>query len=221
MKKGNAFAAFAALMLMSAVFSRAELKFGFGWGSEMGSAPGSPTANPGNTPLLSGMPQLYIESVFRRSLTQGSLGVDLFLTWATHAGTDYLDAYQPFYQYYTGDYWNLGDPGLSTMTPELIITSDLTYHLPAFGPNNLVDLQVFGGGGLWMNLGDSSNVPLPISPGFFAQAGAAVQLNFRPFFIQGRGALRLMFSESALAAGGTTPVPLGNSSLMVLAGFIF
>ena len=230
MKKWSRVLVFAVLVLISAVFLRAEFKFGFGRGSEMGSIQGAPpgsgnsgatTTSPGNTPLLSLMPQVYIESVFRRRLAQGSFGADLIISWATVASSEYVKAYQPFYQVYSHNYGTMGDPGVSSLTPELFITADLTYHFPVFGPKNLIDLEVFAGGGFWTMLGDKSNILLPISPGYFAQAGSAIQVNFGHFFLQGRGSYRFFFYDVAAVGGGVTPAPLGNYNIMALVGLFF
>ncbi len=196
-----------------------EFRFGAGIGYETGSVAGNPpassdwgatTTDPGNTPLLDTMPQIYAEFINRDS----GFGADVLFSWAMTESPNYVKAYQPFYETYSGN--TQGDPGVSADNPEYFFTADLTYHLPRIGP---LDLEVFAGDTIWTGSGNS-NADLPISAGSDFQAGAAVTLKFLDnFFVQARGSWRFYSSESAAVGGGGTPVPLGTYDIAILGGY--
>jgi hypothetical protein len=214
----------ALLLLVSAAIA-AETNIGVGIGFESGSVTGSPpssddwgatTTNPGNTPLLSSMPTFFFESIFRRRPTAPAFGLDFAVSWAMSQDAAYVAAYQPFLETYSGNPYATGTPGISSSNPELFVSADLSYHLSQMGP---LDLGILIGGVGWQDIGDTSQVDLPISAGAAIQAGAELTLHFSGIFVQARGLYRFYWWEAAAVGGGGTPAPLGTTCIAILAGF--
>jgi hypothetical protein len=215
-----------ALVVVASASLGAETNFGFGIGYETGSVAGVPntsamgatTTNPGNTPLLQYMPEIFLESVFRHNPAEGALGIDIVLSWSMTEEPAYVAAYQPF-EYVYSDYTNpAGDPGITSNNPELFLGADLSYHFPRLGP---LDIGILVGGLGWTDIGDTSQVDLPISAGIAAQAGGELTLHFGGIFIQGKALYRFYYWEAAAVGGGGTPAPLGTYCFIALAGFSF
>ena len=210
---------FAALFLLVSVSLAAEIDFGAGVDYETGIASGlagASMANPGNAPLQQYMPVIFLEQVFRNRRTQGAFGYDLNVSWAASEDPAYVDAYRPFALAYSGGANPNGDPGISGINPELFLGADLAYHFPAAGP---LDVALSAGAVGWQDIGDTSQIELPISAGVALQTAVALTLRLGGFFIQGKGLWRPYFWEAAAAGGAGTPSPLGTYGVMLLGGF--
>lgn len=173
-----------------------ELRLGLGLGYETGS--NIATGSLSNVPLLDEMPEIYLDF-----MSKHGLGFDLLFAGAAAQSTAY------------GKVW--GNAGISSNNPEFVLTGDLAYHIPI----DPVDLEFFAGGGFFTDMGNAPIMSNPISPGAFAQAGAALTVNFlKDFFIQLRGSGRFYFSdESSNSFGKYSPAPLGDFNIGLLGGF--
>ena len=165
---------FAVLFLLVSVTLTAETNFGAGVDYETGSVSGiagAAMANPGNAPLQQYMPVIFLEQVFRNRRTQGAFGYDLEVSWAASEDPAYVAAYQPFELAYSDGANPNGDPGISATNPELFIGGDLAYHFQAAGP---LDVAVSAGATGWEDIGDTSQIDLPVSAGIALQTGVAL-----------------------------------------------